>query len=889
MKALRALLSSGEYSKALAKGKALLNDYPDEFELKEVVEYAQGEAAQQDQKQQEKSLERQISRLMDVDNYKEAEAVAKRAMQELPKVEIFRKLAEDAAQKRATKEQNDRTRQELKRRIDEISGNLKQDKIGDAIQLAEETLVTFGPDSNVTLLLNSANAKQEEKKKKDLQEQHLAEAGTMLSAGNFSGATQLLNQAMATQIFERSDPRVQQRLKEIDKLSGSATSILPADKLPAPPTTSAPTEVRGAKPAASLGNAPPAKPRTPSPKAPAGPAMFSESVLLGPGPVEAPTAGGSGSGGKGRDGSQSGATTVGAPTRAEKPKPSKPEAVAPQEAPAHKPAGSASPDIAALLRKPAVLIGAGAVVVVILAVALLAMNHGPSKKEQEIEDRAKLLWSKHQFDESEHAWRELEAIHGSLQKEATQQIQDIENKRTQESQRFQQGENLLNNQPPDVPGAEQAFNDVVQMSLWLSTQAAGELDRAKIMGGELDVRKVEQQHFDQGKAFYDARNYDQARTEFQAARELNVPNSTLRPEIDSYLKKMSQNADAEKLYKLAVDDMKKENWEMANHEFQELIDRKSAMSGEAKKRLEDMSGVQRAQDAFHKSMQTGGYLAAKSQLDSMQQWPKTQDKLRKEMQTAERQEVSSFQQRANAMQANGDIAGMESLQGEVRKFEGRAEDPSLVAWAKNTFDPWLVGEEQKIRDKQGDKAAFDAAVTDFNKTRQNMDVDRMQHDVLPKFQKIAKGSGQFHSDAQLYSDKTIPAAIAEMQNTIGKGRVLVPGISCSGGQVTGGSSPSLAKNGTCAQLDADAALQWIGRPTIEMPPSANQPGKLPYTLELMVFVDATGKVTKVEKIGDAEKDFLKKAKESSKDWRTTVPKAGGKAVGASFPVSITFR
>src|SRR5260370_40348078 len=97
---------------------------------------------------------------------------------------------------------------------------------------------TVGADQNVTQMLQTASAKQAERKKKEDQDRQFAAAQTLVDAGNFAGATQVLNQAMATQIFERSDPRVQQQLRTIEQLSSATKSRPAADpRLHATPPT----------------------------------------------------------------------------------------------------------------------------------------------------------------------------------------------------------------------------------------------------------------------------------------------------------------------------------------------------------------------------------------------------------------------------------------------------------------------------------------------------------------------------------------------------------------------------------------------------------------------------------------------------------------------------
>jgi len=866
MAGLRSFLSGGKFAEAVAKGEALLREYPAEFELKEIVDYARGEAAQQEQRQQEKVWEKQIFGLMELENYKEAEALAKRAAKELPKVELFHKLAEEAGQKRVLQDQNESARQELKRRIAEIHGKLQQEKIGDAIDMAQQTLLTFGPDHNVTQLLNQATAKQQEKKEQ--QEWHLAEARTMASAGDFSGATQLLNRAMAMEILERSDPRVQQRLREIEKFS-----LAPGTKPPAESKSPGSTKEEASAVETKKSAATPAR----APSSPAPDALFSASVLLGPV----------------TEGGQPGvaAPDVRAPVNASVAAKTGEEAAA--EALATKAFAwgqnawkLVSAWVVSVVRKRALLAAVGGFVVILLAVPLVVVNLGPSKKETELRDHARQLWSAHELDESERVWRQLEGLHGRLQKEAAQQITGIENKKQQESQLFQEGERLLNDQK-DYTRAAQAFEEVHGMSLWLAERAGLELERARAGGSAEGMSKLEQQHFDLGKAAFDKKAYDEARKEFQAALDLNVPNSTLRPEVERYLKKMTLNADAQKLYDSALKDIKDEKWESAKSELEELIKRKAGRSAEAKQRLTEVTAEQTAQESFRQSMKARTYSKAKTQLDAMT-WPKTKEKLSKELQSAELQEATDIRIRANELNEKGDLDGLERLQVELHNFAGRAEDPTLTKWAlaNGEFDNWLTNAEHRLREHQGDKAEFEAAVRDFTATKDKGDLDHLQHEVMQRFQKIAKGTGAFRAEAQEYVEKTIPTTAQELiSKNVGPGKIIVPPIKCTGQGPT--EAPKL-QTVKCDQLDADAPLQWAQPATVEVPASAKQPRKLPYTLHLTVTVDATGKV-KVDKNGDVDNDFFKKAKDAAKHWKTSIPKSGGKPVSVIFPYSITFQ
>src|SRR5260370_19727754 len=297
------------------------------------------------------------------------------------------------------------------------------------------------------------------------------------------------------------------------------------------------------------------------------------------------------------------------------------------------------------------------------------------------------------------------------------------------------------------------------------------------------------------------------------------------------------------------------------------------MSTEAKQRLSEVATAQKAKEAFRQSLSGGAYKNAKSQLDGMQQWPKTKTQLLQELQSAEHQQATNMDGRAKSLQASGDLDGLESLRNELHKFAGRVEDAALDKWASE-LDKWLDNAAQQMKAKQSDKTVFDAAVGEFNAVKEKGDANRLGHEVRDKFQKIAKGSGTYREQAQAYVDKTITAAMQEMTKSVGPGKMIVPAIVCAGGQA-GAAAAANAQSVYCAPMDVDISLQWIGTPTVEFPSSANQAGKLPYTLRLMAFVEASGKV-KVEKDGNVDNDFFKKAKDASKNWNATIPNAGGK-------------
>ncbi len=228
---LRGLLGAGKFKQVVTKGEPLLQEFPQEYELKELVNYARGEVAQQEQKRKEEEREKQIQGFLMCERYGEALDTARLAIEEFPKQEAFRKLATEAEALKKEQDDRERARNEMQRRVREINSKINQDKITDAIDLAQQTMETMGPDPNVTQLLQGA---EEKRKKKEDVEKKVSAVQNAVSKGDHAAATQLFNEVMATQIFQASDPRMQELKTKITTLASgpqpAATQLYPGVK-----------------------------------------------------------------------------------------------------------------------------------------------------------------------------------------------------------------------------------------------------------------------------------------------------------------------------------------------------------------------------------------------------------------------------------------------------------------------------------------------------------------------------------------------------------------------------------------------------------------------------------------------------------------------------------
>ena len=213
---LRSLVSAGRLPEAITKGDVLLKEFPQQYEVHDLVTYARGEVAQQEQKKQEREREKQIRGLLEAHRYREAAEAARSALQEFPKQEAFRSLVAETEEKWREQEERERIQREVQQRIQEIRSKIKRQDLTDAIDMARQTLATFGPDTDVTQLLHAAEMEADQRnRKREERSQQIKAARSLVEKEDFAGATELLGRAIADRIIEPADMQTQMLLREI--------------------------------------------------------------------------------------------------------------------------------------------------------------------------------------------------------------------------------------------------------------------------------------------------------------------------------------------------------------------------------------------------------------------------------------------------------------------------------------------------------------------------------------------------------------------------------------------------------------------------------------------------------------------------------------------------
>jgi hypothetical protein len=905
---LRRLVREEKFADVTAQGEALLQEYQHDYELEELVAYARTESARRQAEEREAGLAKQIQDALTAKRYNDAAAKAQKAVREFPGHPQFQKLWEETEQKR--KEQA--IRDEFQRRIQDIQRRITRQELTEAIDIAQQTLATMGPSEQVSQLLQAAKVEQREKIQRD-QQQRLDEIATLLDGGKLDGATQMLNDAFATQIFQPSHPRAKDLLAQIASRSGTAYQ-------PKAPSTEIATQT--------------AKPYVPesSPE----PSLFSATKVLTPTPT--PAAADANPAGLLESPQAPGRS----PARQNSPAPVRSDSSVP--AAVDRPPGArqirrgksvpsrlkwdvgrfltalkdravpvglslrelsvrGTGAIAAwrlsprdLAAKRRVILAVGGAVVLVGSVSIgLRMwrdyrtSHFPSAMEEDLRRQAEQAWEQHEPDRAEEKWRQLAALHGPLEGTASQQVASIEKLRANEQQSFDEGNRLLQANPQDAQG-RQSLQKVADMHMWHALEAQTALNNVdQLAQNAVNLSEQEKQLFTQGEEFVNSKNYDLARRRFLDLLNLPLPNSSLRPQAQEFLGKIRALNDDKKNYDIAMQDIQNEDWDAARDGLTAIAAHKGALKDEVQRELDKTSSVQNTINEATQLIHSQSYRLAKGKLEGLQTWPKTFNRLRLELNSAEQQEFTSLKANAQSLLLKQDLAGLRRLQGQLDGLLGRAQDAS-TRQPMEQFSESLSSQIVRVTMEQSpDKPAFDKAEADFKKAMQNGDIDLLQTEISHEFSEIADGNGSYRESARQYVTKVIPDTIQELtKNLAAVGEVAVPAISCGAAQ---GDRPTIQSNEkavACAQLDADSPLKWLGKPTVALPSSAKGSGKLPYTLHLFMVADANGKV-RVEKDGAVDEDFYKKAKDASKAWRTTRPLLNGKPVSATFPIAITFQ
>ena len=220
---LRQLASQKNYAEAAARAEKLLLEFPGEADLKRFLDFAKSHQAQAERETRLKSIVADVKRLVSASRWQEATKAAKSGLSEFPgNPELL--SASEQAQTELRKQQ---TKRSIEQRMRDIKVKINREKFSEAVDLAKETLATFGPDTDVTQLLNSAEVElQARNHKRKNQQAKLDSVQRLIRERKWDEATATLAAAIDAAILEPSDQRVAQAWSEI-KTQGTVQPAAP--------------------------------------------------------------------------------------------------------------------------------------------------------------------------------------------------------------------------------------------------------------------------------------------------------------------------------------------------------------------------------------------------------------------------------------------------------------------------------------------------------------------------------------------------------------------------------------------------------------------------------------------------------------------------------------
>ena len=227
--ALRSRVNAGKFSDAVTRGEKLLEDFPDDTELAELLNFARAELDQNERKRKKEEALQAIQKKLDAGQFKAAVAAAEKALSRLSADAEISALLEQARARLKESEDHDL----LQRRVAEIRAKINKGQHTDAVDLARQTLATLGHDDQAADLLRMAEIELAQKREREReQDNQLTAARTVFEAGRYDEATQMLRGAFEARILTKKDPRVADLLKRIKESKAAQAERRETDAAP---------------------------------------------------------------------------------------------------------------------------------------------------------------------------------------------------------------------------------------------------------------------------------------------------------------------------------------------------------------------------------------------------------------------------------------------------------------------------------------------------------------------------------------------------------------------------------------------------------------------------------------------------------------------------------
>jgi serine/threonine protein kinase len=208
--ALKKLMGEKKYPEVIARTKGLLVEFPSDANLLRLAEFAKGRQASIEKELLFNKTFEEAKTFFRDGRFEDAIVVVESGLKTFPGNVDLQNLRQQAE----TQQKKLEVRRQIEKRIREIRVRINREELSEAIDLAKQTLVTMGPDTDVTHLLNSAEIEYQSREKKKIQEETLQSIHSLLESGHFNAANQTIDDVLESRTLDSLDPRVH-RLTEL--------------------------------------------------------------------------------------------------------------------------------------------------------------------------------------------------------------------------------------------------------------------------------------------------------------------------------------------------------------------------------------------------------------------------------------------------------------------------------------------------------------------------------------------------------------------------------------------------------------------------------------------------------------------------------------------------
>ncbi len=212
---LKKLMAEKKYPEVIARAKELLTEFPSEPNLVRLADFATGRQTSIEKELLFKQKLEEAKAFFDGGRFEDAMRLVQNALKTFPANAELQSLYQQAE----IQQKKLRVRQQIEHRIREIRVKINREELSEAVDLAKQTLMTLGPDTDLTHLLNSAQVELQAREKKRLQEGTLETIRTLIDAGDLDLASRTIEEVVESQTVDAFDPRIQRlsaRIKEAE-------------------------------------------------------------------------------------------------------------------------------------------------------------------------------------------------------------------------------------------------------------------------------------------------------------------------------------------------------------------------------------------------------------------------------------------------------------------------------------------------------------------------------------------------------------------------------------------------------------------------------------------------------------------------------------------------